>query len=131
MLQIFVRPYALDLDPGIQHESIPEPTPNEWRHLLGSEGGAAPLFVRKDVLYFACRLAADERVTLPSQPGRDTYLYVLEGAAEVGESTLAYTESAMVLEGDDVPVRTTEDAVLVAFYINPEAPITRQGTIGR
>jgi hypothetical protein len=31
----------------------------------------------------------------------------------------------------DVSVTATEDATVVAFTIDPDAPITRQGTIGR
>jgi len=32
---------------------------------------------------------------------------------------------------DDVAVTATEDATIVAFSINPDALVTRQGTIGR
>jgi hypothetical protein len=36
-----------------------------------------------------------------------------------------------VAGGDDVAVTATEDATIVAFSIKPDAPVTRQGTIGR
>jgi len=144
MLQIFVRPHSLGLEPGIQHEPIPDPTPGEWRHLFGPEGGDAPLFVRNEVDFYDCRLDAGATVSLPDRPGRDTYLYVFEGAVTVGpdEEPVGYTESALVTgdgdnegergeEGEGVSVIATEDSVLVAFVIDPDAPVTRQGTIGR
>ncbi|WP_247730902.1 pirin family protein [Halovivax limisalsi] len=131
MLQIFVRPHSLDLEPGIQHEPIPDPVANEWRHLFGPEGTDAPLSVRNDVHCFDCRLDAGATVSLPSRPDWHTYLYVFEGAVDVGEASVGYTESALVTAGGDVPVTATEDATIVAFTINPDAPITRQGTIGR
>ncbi|WP_335999171.1 pirin family protein [Halorientalis halophila] len=133
MLQIFVRPHSLDLEPGIQHEPIPEATAGEWRHLFGpeEEGGDAPLFVRNAVDFYDCRLAEGATVSLPSRQGWDTYLYVFDGAVTVGDASVGYTESALVTGDGEVPVTATEDSLLVAFSLDPDAPITRQGTIGR
>ncbi len=131
MLQIFVRPHSLGLEPGIQHQPIPEPVPNEWRHLFGPDGSDAPLFVRNDVHCYDCRLDAGETVTLPARDGWDTYCYVFEGTVTVGEKSVGYTESALVVDPADVPVTATEESTIVAFSLNPDAPITRQGTIGR
>lgn len=131
MLQIFVRPDSLGLEPGIQHGPIPDAVPNEWRHLVGPEDGDAPLYVRNDIHFYDCRLDARVTVTLPSQPGRDTYLYVFDGAVSIGDASIGYTESALVPATGDVALTATEDSTIVAFSINPDAPITRQGTIGR
>jgi len=131
MLQIFVRPHSLNLEPGIQHEPIPGPVAGEWRHLFGPEGTDAPLSVRNDVDFYDCRLAAGTTTTFPSRPGWHTYLYVFDGAVEVGEESVGYTESALVTGDDDVAVTATEDATVVAFSINLGAPVTRRGTIGR
>ena len=131
MLQIFVRPHSLDLESGIQHKPIPDPVAGEWCHLFGPKGTDAPLYVRNDVDFYDCRLAAGATTTLPSRPGWHTYLYVFDGAVEVGDETVGFTESALVTGSDDVPVTATEDATIVAFSIKPDAPITRQGTIGR
>jgi len=60
-----------------------------------------------------------------------TYLYVFEGAVDIGDESVGYTESALVTDHSDVTVTATEDSTIVAFAINPDAPITRQGTIGR
>ncbi|MFT4947826.1 MAG: redox-sensitive bicupin YhaK (pirin superfamily) [Natronomonas sp.] len=131
MLQIFVRPHSLDLEPGIQHEPIPDAAPNEWRHLFGPEGSDAPLFVRNDVHLYDCQLDTDETVTLPSRPNWDTYCYVFEGAVRVGHEPVGFTETALVTGDDAVSVTASEPSTVVAFSINPAAPITRQGTIGR
>ena len=131
MLQIFVRPHSLDLEPGIQHEPSPDPVPNEWRHLFGAEGTDAPLSVRNEVDCYDCRLEAGATTTLPARQGRDTYCYVFEGEVEIVGESVGYTESALVTEATDVPVTGAEDSTLVAFVIDPEVPVTRQGTIGR
>ena len=131
MLQIFVRPHSLDLEPDIQHEPIPDATAGEWRHLFGPEGGDAPLVVRNAVDCYDCRLDAGATVGLPSRPGWDTYLYVFEGSVTVGDEAVGYTESAVVTGDGEVAVTAEEDSLLVAFSLNPDATITRQGTIGR
>jgi hypothetical protein len=131
MLQIFVRPHSLDLEPTIQHEPIPDPAANEWRHLFGPDGADAPLSVRNDIDFYDCRLDAGTTTTLPSRSGWDTYLYVFEGAVDVGEASVGYTESALVTGDDDVTITAAEGSTIVVFVINPEASITRQGTIGR
>jgi len=131
MLQIFVRPHSLDMEPAIQHEPIPDPVPDHWRQLFGPEGGAAPLSVRNDVHCYDCRLDAGSTVTLPSRAGWDTFLYVFDGAVTVGDEGVGYTESALVTGDGDIDVTATESATVVAFVLDPDAPVTRQGTIGR
>jgi hypothetical protein len=141
MLQIFVRPHSLELEPGIQHEPLADPTPNAWRHLFaperddsdrdGDQGDGVPRTVRNAVHCYDCRLAPDASAPLPSRPGWDTYLYVFEGAVTVGGEAVGRTESALVTGGPEVTVTATERSVLVAFCLDPDAPVTRQGTIGR
>lgn len=72
-----------------------------------------------------------ETTALSSRSGRNTYCYASDGAVDVGGESVGYTESALVTDGSDVPVTATEDATLVAVVIDPDAPITRQGAIGR
>jgi redox-sensitive bicupin YhaK (pirin superfamily) len=131
MLQIFVRPHSLDLEPDIQHEPIPDPVPNEWRSLFGPEDGDAPLSVRNRVAFSDCRLEAGATTTLPTRAGWDTYCYAFEGGVEIGDEPVGYTESALVTGERDATVTASEDSILVAFVIDPDAPITRRGTIGR
>lgn len=131
MLQIFVRPHHLNLDARIQHEPIPDPTPNEWRHLFGPPESAAPLVVRNAVECYDCRLDAGAATKLPSNEGWATYCYVFDGAVSLADQSLGYTESALVTAGGELTITATDDAIIVAFVIDPGAPITRQGTIGR
>jgi len=65
MLQIFVRPHSLDLDPQIQHEPIPEPVAGEWRHLFGPVGTGAPLSVRNEVDFYDAHLDEGDSLRAP------------------------------------------------------------------
>ncbi|ADD07185.1 pirin domain protein (plasmid) [Natrialba magadii ATCC 43099] len=167
MLQIFVRPHSLELPATIQHEPIPEPVANEWRHLFEPADGdgtavtdeidtdganadgtendetdtdqtathgtdtGAPLTVRNDVHFYDSYLDEDASVALPARPGWDTYFYVFDGAVTVADTTFETAESGLLVHETDATVTAQEASLLVAFVINPDAPITRQGTIGR
>jgi len=131
MLQIFVRLHSLNLVPDIQHQPIPELVAGEWRHLFDPEGTDALLYVRNDVEFYDCQLEAGTTSKLPLRPGWHTYLYVFDGVVEIRGESVGYTESALVSNGRAVDVLATEDSTIVAFLINPDAPVTRQGTIGR
>ena len=131
MLQIFVRPHSLGLSPDIQHEPIENPVANEWRHLFGPEGSDPPFYVRNDVNFYDARLDEGTSVELPAITGWDTYFYVFEGAVEANDTHFDQTESGLLVDAEDLTVTAREDTLLVAFLTNPDAPVTRQGTVGR
>ena len=131
MLQIFVRPHSLGLEPEIQHEPLPDPVANQWRHVFGPDGSAAPAFVRNAVHLHDIRLDAGETVDLPTTPEWDTYLYVFDGTVTAAGTDLDATESGVFVGDAAASVSARTDATVVAFVIDPDAPITRQGTIGR
>jgi redox-sensitive bicupin YhaK (pirin superfamily) len=58
MMQIFVRPHTVDLEPSIQLKNIDAPTLNIWRFLVGPEGSEAPAIVRNDVMLHDIHLEA-------------------------------------------------------------------------
>ncbi|MBP1806906.1 pirin family protein [Rubellimicrobium aerolatum] len=130
MLQIFVRPHEVDLEPMLQHGPLPDPTPNAWRLLVGPEGTDSPFVVRNDVYLHDLRLDAGQSVALPSRPGWSTYAYVYSGAVEAEGERLGEAESALVTAPVDVTIRAVEPSVLVAFVLNPAATVTREGSIG-
>lgn len=131
MLQILVRPDSLDLNPDIQHNWIPGSITGEWRHPFAPEGTNAALCVRSPDDFYDYRLVAGATTMLPSRLGWDNDMHVFDGAVEVGDGPVGFTESALMSGGGDVAVTATEDAIAVAFSVKLDGPITRQGTIGR
>ncbi|MFC5366283.1 pirin family protein [Salinirubrum litoreum] len=140
MLQIFVRPHSLGLEPQIQHGPLPASVPNEWRHLFGPEDAEVPFHVRNRVHCHDVHLDAGATVDLPTKPDWDTYFYVFEGTVEAGGTQFTETESGLFVGADgssssvgdaDLSLTAETDAIVVAFRIDPDAPVTRQGTIGR
>ena len=133
MLQIFVRPHSLDLPPGIQHEPVPDPVVGEWRHVFQPAGddGDAPLTVRNDAHLYDVRLGAGDTVDFPERDGWDTYFYVFEGSVEVDGTSFGKADSGLLVDEPDASVAASEDTTMVAFLLNPDAEVTRQGTVGR
>jgi quercetin 2,3-dioxygenase len=128
MLQIFVGPHTLDLEPGIQHGRLTPPIANEWRHLFGAD---APFSVRNNVHLYDIRLDEGVAADLPLLAGWDTYFYAFTGAVEVGNTRFGEAESGLLREESGFAVEAKEDAMIVAFLIDPEAKVTRAGTVGR
>jgi redox-sensitive bicupin YhaK (pirin superfamily) len=130
MLQIFVRPRALDLEPGIQHGRIEPAPPNTWRHLFGPEGSGAPFFVRNAVDFFDLRAEQGAAADFPAMPGRDLYFYVFSGVIEAGGKRFSANEQGLFTGDGTLSLGAVENSVVVAFLIDPHAPVTREGTVG-
>lgn len=130
MLQIFVRPRDIDLDPVIQFGPVAAAAPNTWRHLFGPEGGGAPFFVRNEVDFFDVRLEAGARLDFPALPGRDLYFYVFTGEIAVDGRVFAEGEQGLSKGGGTLQLMASTAGVTVAFLVNTGARITRQGTVG-
>ena len=130
MLQVIVRPREIDLEPGIQYGPISPVAQNGWRHLVGPEGGNAPFYVRNEIDFFDIRLDAGARANFPTEAGRDLYFYVFAGAIMAGGERFGEAEQGLLLGGGPLEFEASASTLLVAFLIDPNAPITRVGTVG-
>jgi len=130
MLQIFVRPHTADLEPGIQHGPLDAAHPNTWRHLVGPEGGDASFFVRNQVNLFDIRLDEGASARLPEIPGWSAYVYVYSGLVEVDGQTFGEGESGLDPAPNGLVLTAKAPSLVVAFLLDPEAKITREGNVG-
>jgi len=129
-LQIFVRPHTVDLEPNIQFKEISTPLPNEWRLLAGPENTEAPSFIRNDVRLYDAHLARGAEVAFPKRQGWDAFIHAYRGSIKVNGTNLETRESALLVGETDAQLEALEDAIVVAFLINPKSRITNAGTIG-
>ena len=130
MLQIFVRPHTVNLEPGIQHGRLEAPTANAWRHLVGPEGGDAPFFVRNNVHLHDIRLEAGASARVPVVAGWSVYFYDYSGLVEAEGRTFGEGESGLETEADTLTLTAKTPSLVVAFLIDPDARITREGNVG-
>jgi redox-sensitive bicupin YhaK (pirin superfamily) len=131
MLQIFVRPEAANMEPGVQFVGLDETeSTDRWRLLAGPVGSAAPSFVRQAVYLYDTHLSAGESIDLPTMPGFDRWLYVFRGAVSVGDKQ-AETHVALTIGADEFApeVTATRETDLVLFLVNRRAAFSRAGTM--
>ena len=131
MMQIFVRPHTVYLQPSIQVETVGTPMLNTWRFLVGPEGSNAPAFVRNDVRLYDIHLRAGNSAQAPSWDGWDTLVHVYRGEAVVNGTPLKLAEGALLIDEQQVAITATSDTTLLVFLINPAAPLTHAGTIAQ
>lgn len=130
ILQVLVRPHSLDLPPNIQHDPIAAVPVNQWRHLVGAEGGMAPFFVRNAVDIFDLRLEAEAKTTFPRAEGRHLYFYLFSGSVQVGGVGFGEGDQGLFLSDEPLDLFAISSSLIVAFLIDPNAPVARQGTVG-
>ena len=130
MLQIFVRPHAADLEPQIQYGRLPEPDINVWRHVFGPSGGGARFTVRNAVHCHDIRMGPGDIAVLPARPGWCAYFFVFSGRVEAEGQTFGEAESGLCPDGAEVCLHATAASLVVAFVVDPAAPICRGGTVG-
>ena len=130
MLQIIVRPHAVDLEPKIQHGPIAPALSNTWRHLFGPEGGNAPFHVRNEIDFFDIKLEDGRRVQFPQMPERDLYFYVFSGSIAVEGQVFIEGDQGLLLGDRLLSAEATAPTTLVAFLIDADAPVSRKGTVG-
>ncbi|MDB5563713.1 MAG: pirin-related protein [Tardiphaga sp.] len=131
MLQIFVRPKAASMEPGVQFVSLDEAARiDRWRLLTGPIGSTAPSFVRQAIYLYDTQLSAARSIDLPTVPGFDRWLYVFRGKVSVGDQQ-AETHTALTISADQTALEVTasREADLVLFLVDRQAPFSRAGTM--
>jgi hypothetical protein len=77
-------------------------------------------------------LESNSSVTFPRGPGWDIYFYVFTGEIKVSGVNFKEAETGLVQKPDaNLTLKAVSNSVVFAFLIDPAAPITRKGTIGR
>jgi redox-sensitive bicupin YhaK (pirin superfamily) len=131
ILQIFVRPYAINLPPGIQHGQMEKWVQNKWRKVFGPQNSGSAFYVRNDVTMYDLRVQANESVAFPLQSGYDLYFMVYTGEITVNNKIFTTSETGLLVDETSASLTALADSLVVAFPINPKAKITKAGTIGR
>lgn len=131
MIQFFIRPTAVELEPMFQHAEIPEVRPGEWRPLVGQEGDDTPFHVRNAVVMSDIVLPAGTSAPLPRRDGWDTYLFIYDGEVMIDGVPFGASDSAIVLQPQELTISARVDARVAALMLDPAAKVTRAGTVGR
>lgn len=131
MIQVFIRPSAIGLEPAFQHGPLPSSPPGEWRALAGPDDTDAPFRMRNHVSISDLVLPEGQQSTLPRREGWDTVFFVYDGEVEIDRVGYGPGDSGLVTGGGNLAITATRTARMLAIVIDPAAKITRAGTTGR
>jgi quercetin 2,3-dioxygenase len=98
--------------------------------VAGPENTEGPSFIRNDVRFYDAHLARGAEIALPKRPGWNAFIYAYRGHIDVNGTSHETNESALLVNETEARVKALGDAIVVAFLINPKAPVTHAGTIG-
>lgn len=104
---------------GLEAEDIPTLLSDDElvaHHLVAGqlEGQRGPIQSLTDVTMLVLDLQAGGRTALPAQPGRDVFLYVVEGAIDIaGEIVEPFTRVEFDRTGDCVSISASRDATVI------------------
>jgi quercetin 2,3-dioxygenase len=130
MLQIFVRPSAPDLMPGVQFVDLADTySLNQWRLLSGPEGSGALTTVRQTLMLHDVRLEAGQNLALPKQAGFDAWLYVFAGQVTLSDMPLATNDAVAIAGEQSLTLHADTTSDLVMFLVDRAAPASRAGTL--
>jgi quercetin 2,3-dioxygenase len=130
MLQIFVRPSAAELAPGVQFHELNETySINRWRLLAGPDGSGAVATVRQEVLLHDVRLETGQALALPARPGFDGWLYVFAGSVMLDGRSMQPHDAMALIDHGTATVTAASTSDLVLFLIDRSAPASRAGTL--
>jgi redox-sensitive bicupin YhaK (pirin superfamily) len=131
MLQIFVRPREVGLQPMIQFcrlENI-QPPETEWRLIAAPPGSGAPMILRNEVWVRDRLIPSDQDVVIPISHGHSVWMHVFSGSGSLGGHNLTPGDSVIIEGETHSTYLATEDSVLVVFTLNRHATVTRHGTL--
>ena len=81
--------------------------------------------------FYDATLDRGTSIRLPFQSGWGTYFYVFDGSVEAEGQVFEEAESGLVSSAAGVEmIRAVDTALVVAFVINPAAPVRRTGSVG-
>jgi quercetin 2,3-dioxygenase len=127
MLQIFVRPYARDLEPAIQFHDKPLDN-RDWYLMVGPEASNAPLYVRQNVYIMDAHPKIGDVLEIPDYKGLKPFLYVLNGKITLKNIEIMKQEAITDLEAPLPALTAIEDTTLVLFFVDMHAPMSLTGT---
>lgn len=102
LLQIWILPDRRGYEPNYGDQLFPwEYRENNWLHLVSENNGQAaeaPIRIHADINIYATALTNEKPAEFPVNPGRQAYLVLIEGEAEIGGHNLTKRDALEITE---------------------------------
>lgn len=80
---------------------------------------------------YALLAAPNTDVPVPVREGFDTLIYIVAGTVEVDGVEIPDSRLALIRNPKDLTFTTKSDAMVLTVLVDPEAKVTRAGSVAR
>src|SRR5699024_3282222 len=101
----------------------------DWYLMVGPENSEAPLHVRQNVFMFDAHPRKGDTLEVPVYDGYKQFLYVMYGEISIGEMEVEKFEAVTDMDEALPIISANEDATIVLFLVDIDAPMSLAGTI--
>lgn len=122
-VSLYIRQREIGGEPIATHPAGEES--DTWLKLASDED------LGNDIEVYAQLVAPNTEVAMPQQQGYDALLYVVAGAIEVDNVEIPDSRLALIRQPKNAGFKTTTDSMVLAVLVNPEAKVTRAGSVAR
>ena len=116
LLQIWILPHTVGLDPGYEQKAFTEDERHGQLRLIASEDGRdGSVLVHQNVSLLASILPAGEEVEHPMDPKRYAWVQVARGAIDVNGETANQGDGVVAAGESSLRIRAEQDAEVLLF----------------
>lgn len=98
---------------------------NQWLRLATQEELA------NDILVYALLAAPNTEVPVPGREGFDTLIYIVAGTIDIDNVEIPDSRLALIRNPKDLVFQTKSDAMVLTILVDPNAKVTRAGSVAR
>lgn len=117
LLQIWIRPTERGLTPSYQQASFDDRT-NALRLVVSPDGTDGSLRIHQDARIYSAVLESGASLTHELGSERHSWIHVVDGSVQVGETILSAGDSAGISEEATITVTASDDSEFLLFDLS-------------
>lgn len=98
---------------------------NQWLRLASEKELA------NDILVYALLAAPNADVPVPGREGFDTLIYIVAGTIDIDGVEIPDSRLALIRHPENLTFQTKSDAMVLTILVDPNAKVTRAGSLAR
>lgn len=87
--------------------------------------------LNNDILVYALLAAPNTEVKVPEREGFDALIYIVAGAIDIDGVEIPDSRLALIRHPENLVFQTKSDAMVLTILVDPEAKVTRAGSVAR
>lgn len=119
LLQIWIRPSAINLTPAYQEMQVGKVRQkNAWQQVVSSEHQPNMLRIQQDVNVYVATLMPTHELVIENKVGRGKYLYMIEGEIMSGSTHLIAGDALTFTIEESETIKAEKESQMILFDVN-------------